>query len=470
MDVFLVVRALDANYALIVGAALKVRFDGGAPIDVAQTSTVGEFEILIPPGTSTASVLVSKKGFWDGAQDLTLTLGTPPSIAWNGAQTLAARNFEAHSRTGPDFNLVVNMVVMQLRDAKASVDAVVSAGGMSYLTPQGHVIRDLDDRILDPSGKGWDQLKHSKTGGVKPTGKVYFAERGHTPKLFAIYRPNGMARSFQVDGGNPQHLPIPFHLFFHPHIPAHFGETPYPFGTKYIDLIARYLFYPQVFNIGKAMVNQHHLSPDPCVFAFPVGHIREWFGELAKQTNLLRFFQEAAYFLQRMDGVSYPMQGVGRCAISAFSAGAEQLKIMMDTPDAAFLEQLREIYAFDPYLPGNEFSLCNAFGAWLQKGADDRKLRMYTQNPSWYGFAKQQLPSATESSGPENAKVSDSSAGTSLLVPHGTFWTALRDAIPKPWATGTLDEPPVVWDDVHSLMPALFMSHARKKGQLWKMP
>jgi hypothetical protein len=468
MDVFLVVRALDVNVAPPAGAKVRVGFDHGPPLPVPETRT-GEFEVQIPQTASSIRIVVSQAGAWDTVQDLSYT-GVPlPTVAWAGAQALGARSFEAHSRSGGDFVVIVQMVAMQLRDAQASVDAAVTAGGITYMKPQPHVIRDLDDKeILDKKGKGWNQLRHVETGGVLPTGKLYFAERQTVPKLFAIYRPHRMARVFQVDRQSPVHVPIPFHLFFHPVVPATTDE--YPYGRSYVDRIARYCVYPQIWNIGKAMVNQHHHSPDPCVFVFPVGKAIDWFGTLAHQSNLMRFFEEAAYFVQRMDNVSIPMQPVGRCAISAFSAGAEQLWTMFGHPDARFERHLREVYAFDPYLPGREAALCKKIGTWFQNGADERCFRMYTQSDTWWTHAIAQLTAPTLTKGPENAQEAETSSATVLHVPFATFWDALGAAIPKPWPEGTIDLPPRDWDAAHQLIPALFMSHARKKGRLMRAP
>jgi hypothetical protein len=464
MTVFLVVRALDVNYAQMAGVSAKIGFDGAAPSAVSQTARAGEFEREIPSGAASARVELTKAGFWDVTQELSFYFGLPPSMDWKNGQSLAARNYDVHSRGGSDFNLAVNLVLGHLKDAQADVDAVVARGGISYLKPQAHVIRDLDTPVLNPGGTGWNQLKHVKTGAVLPPGKVMFAQRKTVPELLMIYRPSGMARSFQIDGKNPQYVPIPFHIFFHPS-PAGFQGV-YPFSFKYLDLVARYCFYPQIHNVGKAMINQNHHSPDPCVFVYPVGSARQWFGVVATQTNLMRLCQEVSFFIQRMDGISYPLQPVGRCAVSAFSAAAQYLKMMMDNPDATFGDHLREIYAFDPYLLGQEATLCQQIATWWNGGADDRRFRMYTQWETWAKSMRRAIPSATVTNGPENARQDEASQASLVFTPFETFWSAIAAMIP-PGGPLDIDLPPRSWGELHQLIPALFMQHARKNGKLF---
>ena len=460
MDTFLVVRVLDVNYAPQRAKTVVASFDGGAKRPLVATPQVGVMELQVPPGTSGIEITVTQKGFWPATQKLKFNAGKLPTLAFDGPQAINVRELEAHTR-GKDSNVVVNVVLGQLRDARAKVEAVFGKGRITTITPSAQLIRDIDATMLAPAGKGWDRFKHVVSQGVVPDGKMFFLERPTVPKLVAVYLPANRFKMFQRDGTSPVSVPIPYHVFFHPSTRSFAGV--YPFARDYIDLISRYMLRDQGFVGNKAMVNQHVVAGKRPVFVFPVGSPTLGFGSIPQQAPLLRLLQEVNYILQRMDGIAYPIHPVGFCAASAFSQGCDALKTMLDTPFPEFdTDHLREIYGLDLYRQDDVAVVCKSLGAWFRRGADKRKLRIYTQDLRWRTGIRANIPGGTVTTGPSNATEDEAASSTLLFDPLGTFWTAMAPEVTKPHPFGQFDDVPGAYFDVHAMHSALFMTHALK--------
>ena len=364
------------------------------------------------------------------------------------------------------------------------VDAVFAGGGVFSITPAAHHVRDLGPTILDPGGRGWDRLKHTVSSGKVPDGKMFFVERQTAPKLVAIYQPARRFQTFQRDKQNPIDLPVPYHVFFHPSTSRF--DRQYPFHPQYIDLVSRYMLLDQIFDIGKAMVNQQVVADKRPVFVFPVGSPTESFGSLPGQANMLRLLQEINYWLQRMDGIAYPVHPVGRCAVSGYSAACEAIRTMLNTPFAKFdTDHLREIYGFDLYTPNDVPGMCKSLTTWFRRGAGDRKLRIYTQNDTWRTQILAGIPRGTKTAGRSNASEEETSSSTVLFNPARSFWNDMGDEAPIRPAFGRFDAVPGGFTpedqagvkarrftlealqtgkyyEVHGMHPALFLTHALK--------
>lgn len=483
METFLVVRTLDVSYALVPVKRVLAALNGGAPQPLLPTAQGGVSELKLPAGTTRIEVSVDATGFWPISQKLTLQTGKLSTLAFDGRQAINTRDLEAHSR-GNDSNVIVNLVLGQVKDARAKVDAVFAGGGVFSITPAAHHIRDLGATILDPGGTGWDRLKHTVSSGKAPDGKMFFVERQTAPKLVAIYQPSRRFQTFQRDGQNPIALPVPYHVFFHPSTSQF--DRQYPFHAQYIDLVSRYMLLDQIFDIGKAMVNQHVVAGKNPVFVFPVGSPTESFGKIPRQADLLRLLQEINYWLQRMDGIAYPGHPVGHCAVSGYSAACEAIRTMLGAPFAKFdTDHLREIYGFDLYTPDNVPGMCRSLTSWFRRGGSDRKLRIYTQNDTWRAEILAGLPRGTKTSGPSNAFEEETPSSTLLFDPVRAFWTTMGEEAPIRPAFGRFDAVPGTitaadlagvkarkrtqealqtdkYYEVHGMHPALFLTHALK--------
>jgi len=294
-------------------------------------------------------------------------------------------------------------------------------------------------------------------------------ERPTAPKLIAIYRPLRFGTHPAVD---PHNSPLDYHLFFHPFIPGTFSPT-YPFDVDYVDLIFRYLLAPLstpagLNPSGKQMVHQHEAVGQKAIFLFPVGSPKKQMGTLNTQANTLRLLQEVNYWIQRMDGVPFPLQPVGKFAMSCFSAGVRFLNAVLNGKRLPhFYDQiLKEVYLFDPvFAPDIRQSMTTAEIAaakrvarretaafnrgllrWWRTGQDNRSFRIYTQSSSYWDDLNGSTISPTLTIGPSNAKESEAARTTILFAPADNFWKSI--------------DPALDYGFVHQLIPALFMEHA----------
>ena len=482
---------------------VKASLDGGASfIAMAQvadpeTSDPAKtaFKLAVPAGASQAEVHVGDPGhllhvqsegadFWPVVQKLVINLAAVPiaTVGFDGPQQINVRNLDNHTH-GADVNLEVNVVPGQLRDASGSITSVATPGPID--------VTHFNTPILNPAGAGFTRLQSSNHPGVNPTGKLFFAERTAVPRLIAIYRPDHFASSLYPVGTT-----VPYHLFFHPFIPPDWPNDPYPFGPSYQNLIERYLvdrfdFLANLSPDGKEMIHQHADGGEKMIFVFPVGSKQEQMGRpqdngLVTQTRVLRLLQEVNYWVQRIDGVPFPLAPVGRCALSCFSAGVRFLASVLLGPrnSRLFDTLLKEVYAFDGLfikrLPNGSdvqsveetVNFCSTLRRWLVRGgaADDRAIRVYTQRDLWFDQLKNAVSGATVATGPDNAKEVESSSSTVLFIPAHDFWLSIdarlralqrlhdsRTVIP-----GT--HPPEVFPDssaiIHQWIPAFFMEHA----------
>lgn len=292
------------------------------------------------------------------------------------------------------------------------------------------------------------------------TERCSFLERPTVPKLVAVYLPDNRLKTFQRDGTSPISAGIPYHVFFHPSTRNFKGV--YPFARDYVDMISRYLLREQSFNGNKAMVNQHVVAGKRPVFVFPVGSPTLGFGSIPRQASLLRLLQEVNYILQRMDGIAYPVHPVGFCAASAFSQGCDALKTMLDTPFPEFdAAHLREIYGLDLFRQKDVDAMCKSLGRWFRGGADERKLRIYTQELNWRAAMRANIPSGTVTKGRSGATEDETPSSTLFCGPRDVFWAAMkREVTNQPF--GVFDDVPAEYYSVHAMHPALFMTHALK--------
>jgi hypothetical protein len=121
----------------------------------------------VPPGTSGLEMTVEQRGFWPATQKLKRKAGKLPTLAFDGPQAINVRDLEAHP-CGNDSNMVVKVVLGQVKDARAKVEAVFAKGRITTITPSAQLVRDLDASMLSPSGTRWDRFNHTISQGVDP--------------------------------------------------------------------------------------------------------------------------------------------------------------------------------------------------------------------------------------------------------------------------------------------------------------
>jgi len=473
----LVVRVLDVLGAAVNAKRVAAIFDSAIGKDLARMSTPGAFEIAVPATATRVGVVVEHPGFWDVVQNLRLNQTGTPTLSFDGEQAIGVRTLSTHSRDGGGFNVEVIVVLGQLRDAESSVDAVRRGPNPRPLAvrPLTLDVGDLDTPILTPRGS--TAASKNSIVRITPRGRLLFAERPTPPRLVAIYDP---VKKFPfigapTDGIAPQQVPINYHIFFHPNIPAHFTPE-YPFSFSFIDLIDRYMLQRQHWAIGKAMVNQHDAAGGKCVFIFPVGGKTESFGDLTSQASALRLLEEVNYFIQRMDKVPFPLQPVGDCAISGFSAGIRAVHgVLTQGRVARFNDRvLRDVYNFDGVFAtrdkdGKErvdtqttLAFCSALKAWFRAGDGGRSLRVYSQNSIWLDQLRDAASGATLIEGRDGAREIEHPRLSVLFTPSD-FWDKSPPAIRTIAVSEKRDE---LYKSVHQFVPAFFMEHALKQSAM----
>jgi len=459
MATLLIVRVMDVNYAPLAAEKVQAMFDNQKFLDMPKGQEVGTYTLPVPDGTSEIFTLVRKKEFFDATQRLVLKQepGKPvPTFEFKEKkQEINTRNLRV-TRQGSDVYLEVFVVLGQLADATQRASEEAASQGVD-LKLQTLMVRQWETPILNPQGSGKDALR-SKLVTVEPQGKLLFAERKTTPKLIAVYLPLGWWLA-----PNPYKEPLPnenqthYRVFFHPYIP---WAGPYPYGRDYLDLADRYLLKSFDEDTGnKALVCQQEVQKSQRVLVFPVGAQGTQMGTLNSRSRMLRLLQEINYWVQRLDGVSYPIHTVGTCALSCFSGGFDFMAAVIENgADKKFYEEvLTDVYVFDG-VP-NTMSTAQACGLlkkWFLQGGRRRTLRVYTQNGQWWNLLKDLVPIPGEQPviipGPanSNAKEANTSASTILHCPYKNLFTAI-------------DKTNDYWF-VHQYIPARFMEPAAAKS------
>jgi hypothetical protein len=189
------------------------------------------------------------------------------------------------------------------------------------------------------------------------------------------------------------------------------------------------------------------------------------------QDSLLRLLQEVAFFVQRMDGIPIPLQKVGKCAVSGFSAAGPFVNQAMTLQNAHFDQHvLREIYAFDLRQVDPQ-TFANSLTAWRGRNAakdqEPRKFRIYTTDDSWFDPNANVDRTAATFTGLAGSRERAGINSSVVLLPL-QFWAALNpnvpgDGLPADKTSYQIFSPD--FKSVHQKMPALFMQHALKNSQ-----
>ncbi len=437
---YLVVRTIDVTQTAIRVATVTVSFNGGPPVALSQVAD-GIVEVTIPPRTTKVGVTATPAApYWPASQDAIVDLSSsPPSIRFDGGQQFNTSLVRVVTR-GADFNLELHFVIGQLVDATASTGAVAAGAGISYDTPVRQ-IRRFSTPLLNPSGTA-ERLLNASPANVTFRGSIFFAARQTTPKLVAFGHPGWNAPR----DPHQARLPIPFHVFYHPSIP---WNDAYPNGPNYLGLVARYLC-KTLADGGKAMLYQNNADTLKNVLVFPIGSQLDWMGDAGNAAGVYRLLQEAAFYVQRMQGIALPMQPVGSITVSCFSAGVRPMaSVVTGGGPRGFQQALRNIFVFDGVFAGaagdqETTTFCNVLGPWLRRGGA-RSLRVYTQSGLWLDRLQPLIGSPIAVRGGAGSREIDGSTCTALHVPTA-FWGSIA--------------PGLGYWEAHQLIPSLFMEHA----------
>ncbi|MGA2575064.1 MAG: hypothetical protein ABSH24_03470 [Bryobacteraceae bacterium] len=475
MSIYLVVSVLDAYYnpldAKRVSLQAQLSSHSASTTRLTSTGKTGEYKVKLTPGVNQFTINVHQDGFFPMHQDLMLNPGPPPSLSYTGGiQELNARGFGGVGRTGGDWTVSVTVVLGQLQDARATMVSmgIGSIDASAYPNP----VMDFSGKnALNATGAGWNKFAHTLLGSVTPTGKMLYASGINEPKFLAIYLPPGVTVTPKPGGSvDPQKSPLNFHLFYPPWTGVLTGS--YPFGPNYIDFIRRYLFFYPFFH--KEMANQQEASQAKPVFLFPIASSN--FPQGFSQTQILRLLYEVKYFVQRMDNIPYPLQPVGKCAVSGFSYGGIGVNLAITNTDSGFHNNvLKEVYGFDLRQVGAQ-AFATKLSAWFN-GGGDRIYRIYTTANGWYQAFRSVDSSAVQNMGAGGAVEWQGARSSLVYVPGYNFWKGIQDDVnsgsflaPAVGKYQTFSfpsaDPKDPDKDVHQLMPAIFLEHALKNSSL----
>lgn len=436
MTLTLVARVVDVTGAPQPKASAYV-IDGEQSTAMTATKQPGVFEYTLPASLTSPKLSVGLQGFWTVTQGITITTpGGTPTASYSGKQHLNVRGLPVVNSRAGGHDIVIDVVLGQLRDATAQVTAAAAEASIrTSLGPQD--LLRFNTPILKGNGSGTDLLD----GGVHtidPGGPLFFAERVSAPSLIALVNPGWPIKT----GSDAGHFPLHYHVFLHPTIPAGWSDD-YPFGVDYLDLVSRYVLKPWSAG-GKAMAYQNRAQYAKNILVFPVGDKSNGLSAIASQASMLRFLLEINYFFQRVRGASIPRMPLGGAGISAFSsAGGYVTSIMNGAKDTRFHDKVLRFVGLFDCLGANASAMRSKLLAWHRKGEDNRHLRIYTQKAAWQVY-EQDFPSATKTTVAGATELEE--GGFTLLYTPLAFWQQM-----KPNATeGTL----------HQLFPAWFMEHA----------
>jgi hypothetical protein len=480
VSVFLAINVLDTLYnpqsAKLVSALLPSGTSATAN-NLNPTGNKGQYEIQFPNGTTNFTIDVQEDGYFPIHQALKLNPGPPPSLSYNPIQELNARIGTGYSVRDGNFKVPIDVILGQLKDART----ILNGMGIQHLDPWANPVMDFSGtNVLNASGAGWDKFQHTLLGSVAPTGQMLYASRVTNPNFLAIYVPAGVTVTPSPGGKDPQKSPLNFHLFYPPWTGVLTGS--YPFGDKFIDFIRRYLFfYPM---LHKEMVCQQEASQAKPIFIFPIGDDRPepkagqkqpaqipW--DLGSQTSILRLLYEVKYFVQRMNKIPYPLQPIGKCAVSGFSSGGSKVYTAITNTDSQFNNNvLKEVYGFDLRQVAAQ-TFARTLGNWFN-GGRDRFFRIYTTVGDWSNAMQGVDRSAVQNSGSGGAVEWQGTRSSLVYVPTFNFWKGLQADV----QSGLFLSPIVgqyqsfgfpsddAGKEVHQLMPAVFLEHALKNSSL----
>lgn len=436
MTLTLVARVVDVTGAPQPSATAYV-VDGQQSTAMTATKQPGVFEYTLPASLTAPTLSVGAQGFWSVTQPLGITTGADgPTASYTGKQHLNVRGLPVVNSRASGHDIVVDVVLGQLRDATAQVIAAAAEASLRMTLGPQDVLR-FNTPILKANGVGTDLLD----GGphtIDPGGPLFFAERVSAPSLIAMVNPGWPIKT----GADAGQFPLHYHVFLHPTIPASWSDD-YPFGSEYLDLVSRYVIKPWSAG-GKAMAYQNRAQYAKNILVFPVGDKAKGLSAIATQASMLRFLLEINYFFQRVRGATMPRMPLGGAGISAFSsAGGYVTSILNGAQNARFHDKVLRFVGLFDCLGAHASAMRAKLLAWHRKGEGNRHLRIYTQKAAWQVY-EQDFPSATKTTLAGATELEE--GGFTLLYAPLPFWQQM-----KPNAHEGM---------LHQLFPAWFMEHA----------
>jgi hypothetical protein len=285
-----------------------------------------------------------------------------------------------------------------------------------------------------------------------------------SPQLFTVSWPRTIAPSETSD-------PTPMLIYMRPGVgqEVQYGNylagnlPPYPFNYDYVEFAGfQFLSYagdPLSRDPGpKGLPYQVAKSGKNVVTVIPCNRVNFEFGKLLDSTATQVMLEEIQAFMFRRAGVSRLPESIGHVAIGAFSSGNLWLAQILATPAnraSTFLQDhVTEVFFFDP--PTNAVDSCVATAlSWAGSNAD-RHIRLYSQGryPSHAKLLGAPPPIDLFITGSVDGR--NTAAVLAVSSWTRTFIAMLRRPLHHP----------VVWGEVHQLIPSTMLTHAMAQTDL----
>ena len=327
-------------------------------------------------------------------------LGFPPlrsillSVHFTPLMDVTGRARDALRFSGPDFPGPPPNGDMSFRQS----------GFVTPTPPASLQPRELSDLTFIDSPSISGSALRVTTRTSHPQGSITIFEwRGATaPKLYAVFWPTAVARG-------PGAPPTPFLLYYHPtagqNAPEFYTDardrhdpttrSTYPWGFDYQFFgFWRYLNYEgdslKKDPFCKGLPHQIEASGKNVVLVLPLNRVA---ANPCDETIMLRdasfvqeLLEELQAYVMRRAGLYQP-PGIGHFAMASFSSGHFLLSCFLQNAanhtHPLYLQQLREIYLFDPHADRADITLLPVIdmARWAGQGASETKVaRLYTQN------------------------------------------------------------------------------------------
>jgi len=364
-------------------------------------------------------VLVDHRTAFPIEQDLLVTYGKTPVLKTQSTDlsTTLPRDIQlhhlgGHSRDGQvGWNLEVFITLTSVKDAKQEIK---NETGSDAPTPDARLVMKLATPVL-AAPPGFFNGAPVEVG-ANPQGELFWLQRRETPRLVGMWVPKAILDEVKKWPGTGDPRALPFHLFFHPSIPAgkDFAKS-YPFSEPYVTLVRRYMLLPFVgppkpIENNKSMIHQSVAAGKDTIIVFPAGSQKDQFSAaFLRQSSVHLLLHDLMYFLQRTQGVPLPVvvNPVAQLTMSAFSAGIRFLATVLEGrtarqggDDFFFNRLLKEVYVLDGVFSGRGGAaelqtFTNSLKTWFRGGADGRVIRVYSQHDDWLTNLSAQIGAVT---------------------------------------------------------------------------
>jgi len=410
--------------------------------------------LVIMPGAS-FTIRAQKRGAWTVCQGLTLTDDGASLVYANDADfgTLSTNSTPVQERGTGLIRHEYSACMSLFRDAQPDRTQYENNPPPAYMYT---VLSFSGAEILSSGGTGLDRLAAGRSTNVVSYGDgvgdllyVKAPTDSGKPQECAVFVPRGIDLS----------EPVPIHLFYSPSTGG--KKLPYPYSDG--DNSFNAMIHNYLISGGKRFLSQHGASGKACVFVFPLPSPQAYFGNLQTAASVRSFCLELVYYLRKTGNIPTNAPSLGTCALSGFSEGGRPLAAVIgSSPTGSAFPELEELYLLDVMPPsgssadtGSYHRLMGMLNGWWASGAGKRKVRFYSQ---FYAFGLSLAIRGKLVNSNAGALEYQAGGATCLFTPRG-FWSKLSQE-----EDGSNTNPGYELDNVHQLMPCLFLQHALRNS------